>query len=475
LTDSPHEAARFTTGSTLLHVITMAGAGAAGLVAVFAVDLLNLLYISVLGAEPIAAAIGFSGVIGFFQTSISIGLTIGIGAVVSREIGAGRDREAAEIATSSLAIMVTLGAVVGSGTAIFLGRLLSTIGAAGETLRLATLYLSITTHSLPLLAVGMGCAALLRSVGEARRAMNITLLAAAITAVLDPILIFLLHLDLTGAAVSTVFSRVGVAAFGLFEVRSRGLLAPFNPARIWMDGKRLSIVAAPAVLTNLATPVGGAFVTHAMSAFGTPAVAAQATIDRLTPVAFGLVYAVSGAVGPILSQNLGAGLLDRVRSGLRDSFLFVGLAVATAWLILALAQGLVVDVFSATGDTARLVRLFCSWFAAGYFFIGALYVANAAFNNLGFPLLSTAFNWGRATLGTIPFVMIGAWYGPAGVLAGQAAGALVFGTLASIVALRITSSLQRGTPGPAGFGAAISAGSGHAALAALTTRSSAPR
>jgi Na+-driven multidrug efflux pump len=211
-----------------------------------------------------------------------------------------------------------------------------------------------------------------------------------------------------------------------------------------------------------------------MSAFGTPAVAAQATIDRLTPVAFGLVYAVSGAVGPILSQNLGAGLLDRVRSGLRDSFLFVGLAVATAWLILALAQGLVVDVFSATGDTARVVRLFCSWFAAGYFFIGALYVANAAFNNLGFPLLSTAFNWGRATLGTIPFVMIGAWYGPAGVLAGQAAGALVFGTLASIVALRITSSLRRGTPGPAGFGAAISAGSGHAALAALTTRSSAP-
>jgi Na+-driven multidrug efflux pump len=70
-----------------------------------------------------------------------------------------------------------------------------------------------------------------------------------------------------------------------------------------MDGKRLSIVAAPAVLTNLATPVGGAFVTHAMSAFGTPAVAALATIDRLTPVAFGLVYAVSGAVGPILSQK----------------------------------------------------------------------------------------------------------------------------------------------------------------------------
>ena len=41
-------------------------------------------------------------------------------------------------------------------------------------------------------------------------------------------------------------------------------------------------------------------------------------------------------------------------------------------------------------------------------FHGALYVANSAFNNLGFPLLATAFNWGKATLGTIPFAMAGA-------------------------------------------------------------------
>ena len=46
-----------------------------------------------------------------------------------------------------------------------------------------------------------------------------------------------------------------------------------------------------------------------------------------------------------------------------------------------------------------------------WFFIGLLFVANASFNNLGFPLLSTLFNWGRATLGTMPFALIGARYG----------------------------------------------------------------
>ena len=78
-------------------------------------------------------------------------------------------------------------------------------------------------------------------------------------------------------------------------------------------------------------------------------------------------------------------------------------AVVVAWIALALAQNGIVVAFSAQGVTAELVRLFCSLLAGSFLFTGALYVANAAFNNLGFPLLSTAFNWGRATLGTIPF------------------------------------------------------------------------
>ena len=54
---------RFVTGSLLRHITTMAGTGAIGLVAIFAVDLNNLLYISRLGESAIAAAVGFAGVV----------------------------------------------------------------------------------------------------------------------------------------------------------------------------------------------------------------------------------------------------------------------------------------------------------------------------------------------------------------------------------------------------------------------------
>ena len=187
-----------------------------------------------------------------------------------------------------------------------------------------------------------------------------------------------------------------------------------------------------------------------MAQFGAAAVAGQATIERLTPVAFGLVYALSGAIGPIFGQNLGAGRIDRVQQTLRDSLRFMAMVVGGAWLLLALGQRAVIFAFSAEGLTAELIGLFCSLLAASFFFHGALFVANAAFNNLGRPLYSTAFNWARATLGTIPFAYVGARYGAAGVLIGPAIGAVIFGSLAIWVAFRMTARLatDAGKPQP---------------------------
>lgn len=465
---TPASPARFVSGSPMRHVAVMAGTGAIGLIAVFAVDLVNLFYLSRLGDRAVAAAVGFAGAVGFFQISIAIGLTIGVSAVVSRELGAGRVAEARHLATSGTLMTLVVTAIVGVGTVAALGPILDTLGATGETRRLATIFLDITAPSLPLLGVGICLSGVLRAVGDARRAMNTTLSAAVATAAIDPLLIFALHLGLEGAAISAVISRVILMAVAWHGVtRSHALLAPVAFGRLGVDLRLILAIAGPAVVTNLATPVGAAYVTHAMAAFGPQAVAGLATIDRISPVAFGLIYALSGAVGPILAQNLGAGRPDRVRRTLRDSLLFVLASVCAAWLVLAAGQGLIVRAFSAEGATADLVRLFCSLLAGAWVFAGGLFVANAAFNNLGHPLLSTLFNWARATLGTIPFVTVGAQYGPAGVLVGQAAGAVIFGLAAVVVAFRVLPRPAAAMPGAA---LAFPGGTGTVGLAALAAR-----
>lgn len=439
---TPAAPPRFVTGSLIRHIGVMAGTGAIGLIAIFAVDLINLLYVSMLGEQAIAAAVGFAGVVGFFQLSLYIGLLIGITAVVSRTIGAHRMADARALATSSLVITALIAVVLSTTTLVLLEPLLQLLGARGRVLELAHRFLVITLPSSVLLGVGMACSALLRSVGDARRAMLVTLLPAMVTAVLDPLFIFGLGLGLDGAAIVMVIARfvlLGVGLYGAWRVQK--LLAPLRLSRLRADASTLFVVAGPAVLTNLATPVGAAFVTHSVAQFGASAVAGQATIDRLTPVAFGLIYSLSGAVGPVLAQNLGAGQFDRVREGLRASLWFMVGSVALAWVLLALLQGPLIQLFSLQGMAAEMVRAFCTWIAASFFFMGALFVANAAFNNLGHPLWSTGFNWARATLGTLPFAWWGSHYGPVEVLAGQAAGAALFGSLALYAALRLTRQL----------------------------------
>ncbi len=444
---STHPAPRFVTGSLMRHIGIMAGTSAIGLVAIFAVDLINLLYISLLGEQAIAAAVGFAGVVAFFHLSLFIGLLIGITATLSRTIGARRMDEARALASSSVLWVLLIAIALSALTLAFLQPILELLGARDRVLELAQRFLIIVLPSTPLLGVGMACTAVLRSVGDARRAMMVTLLPAITTAVLDPLFIFGFGLGLDGAAIVVLIARavlLGVGLYGAWKVHR--LLARPRLALLRPHGRALATVAAPAVLTNLATPVAAAYVTHSIAPFGTAAVAGAATIDRLVPVAFGVIYALSGAVGPVLGQNLGAREFARVRQGLRASLWFMVWAVLAGWALLALAQGAIVQAFGLQGAAAAMVHAFCSWIAGSFLFMGALFVANAAFNNLGRPLWSTAFNWGRATLGTIPFAWWGAQYGPVQVLAGQAAGAALFGLLALWAAFHLTQRLESTHP-----------------------------
>lgn len=465
--------ARFTEGSIMRHVAVMTATGSIGLIAIFIVDLVNLFYISRLGVQELAAAIGFSSVVLFFQSALCIGIAIGTGAIVGRHVGAGDRAAAMRMAGTSLLFMLVVAGFVGLAVLPFVDPILTALGATGRTHDLADQYLHIVSPSLPLLGLGMALSALLRSVADARRAMTITLYGAAVAAVLDPILIFVFDLGLTGAAIATIASRLTLVIVGWHGAsRVHGIVGWPERPRLKADIGQLLSIAGPAILTNVATPVGSAYVTSSLGQYGDAAVAGQATVDRLVPVAFGVIFALTGAVGPVFAQNLGAGKFDRVRETLKDSLIMTTGYVLLAWLALFLSQDLLVQAFSVRGEGEVLLRLFCTWLAGSALFLGFLFVANASFNNLGYPLLSTGFNWGRATLGTIPFAMVGAHLGgAAGVVIGQAFGTILFGSAAVLTAFRVVGRLHvRGTGQSVSFWAPMggAAGSGRASLATMS-------
>jgi putative MATE family efflux protein len=438
--------AKFVTGSTMRHVIVMTATGSIGLVAIFIVDALNLFYISLLNVQSLTAAVGFAATLLFFTISVSIGFTIAAGALVSRALGRGSRDDAARLAGASMVFMALTTTAMSAAVWPFLREINAALGATGATLDLSVRFLEIVLPSTPIVSLGICTTGILRGTGDARRAMYVTLSSGIAAAILDPIFIFGLRLGLDGAAISTVLSRfvlLGIGIYGAHYVHH--LIALPNWKRLIAAARPFFAIGLPAVMTQIATPVGNAFVTAEIARFGDGAVAGWAIIGRIVPVAFGVIFALSGAVGPIIGQNFGARRFDRLASTMRDSLTVTIVYVLAVWALLALFAGPIASLFGATGMARELVVFFCMFVESAFLFDGAIFVSSAAFNNLGYPAYSTIFNWGRSTLGIIPFAWVGGLYfGAEGVLAGRGLGAVIFGIASMVVCFRTVAGIARG-------------------------------
>lgn len=305
--DSENPGARFVQGSIMSHIAVMTSTASLGLMTLFLVDLADMYFLSLLGEAELAAAVGFAGSVLFVSTSISIGIAITMSARVSQAIGAGKRDLARRTVVDVFVYALILTIPIATLMWIAAPWMLELLGAKGRTLELATSYLRIVLPTMPVLALAMCCGGALRAVGDARRAMYSTLIGGGVNAVLDPIFIFALALGVDGAALATVAGRMAVLLVGWYGVvRKQDLLGQFTLRGFLGQVPGITGIALPAIMTNVATPFGYAFVTEAIARFGDSAVAGYAVVGRVIPVAFGIVFALSGAIGPIFGQNFGA-------------------------------------------------------------------------------------------------------------------------------------------------------------------------
>jgi putative MATE family efflux protein len=436
--------AKFLQGSIMRHIVVMTLTGAVGLMAVFLVDLADLYFLSRLENSNITAAIGFAGTIAFINLNLSIGTGIAAAALVARNMGMRNPARAKEFATSAWLFTMLVSVVYTLLVALFLPQILRLFGATGETLEQAKLFIWTLTPGFVFLAGALSCSFSLRGIGAAQRSMYITLSAAITTLILDPIFIFKFGWGIQGAAAANA-----IADFIAFLIGMHGLVYVHkflhwpSLAGLKRDFPAIWQIAFPSVLTQLATPFTIVYTTRLVAPFGDEAVTASAIVGRLVPVAFGVIFSLSGSVGPVIGQNFGAKNFERVRQALRDGMTFSAVYTIIVSLIIFLFRHQIADMFSASPRATELVVFFATYVGVSWAFVGAQFVGAAAFNNLGRPGLSTWFNWGKATLGTIPFALVGsAYWGPEGIMLGTAIGAVLFGIVSAWAAFRVVDRLE---------------------------------
>lgn len=435
----------FLSGSTMRHVLVMTSASSVGLLAMFGVDVIDLYFLTLLDEQAIIAAVGFAGTLLYFLLSLGIGLQIALGALVARAEGGGDRALAGRYCSSTLLFNAVLASLLAAAVWWWLEDLLRLLGASGDALAYAVAYARIQIPAVPVLVLAMSFGAGLRAVGDARRYMLGTVAGAATNALLDPLFIFHFGWGIEGAAWASVASRIVVCAYtAQVLLRVHRLPRPVAPGAVIADVPAILWIALPAVLTNLATPLASSLMLRIMSQFGDGAVAAMAILARLAPVSFAAVFALSGAIGPIVGQNAGALRYDRVRSTLLNAALFIAIYVALVWGALWVLAAPIADLFAASDTAVQLLEFYFYFLVWAFALNGLLFVANASFNNLGVAYLATLFNYAKVLLGIVPAAWFGARsLGASGVLLGEALGMALWGLLGILTALWWVKTLQQ--------------------------------
>ena len=439
------QSAIFLTGSPLRHIATMSLTASIGLLTMFIVDFADLFYIAQLNDNALTAAMGFAATVLYFGTAFHIGLMIATSALASRHIGQGDPQRARQYLTNILMLSMMLIVPLATMFFIFAPDILELAGADGAANRAATEYIRIVAPFMPFSVAAMVCSGFLRAHGAARRAMNVTLSMGITNAVLDPIFIFGFDWGMRGAAIASACAAIVSAIFAVSPViRSFGGFDHFSRRNFREDMSSVSAILIPAILTNVATPVGGFISYRFIADYSDEVIAGFAVIGRVVPVAFCLLFSLSGAVGPIIGQNFGAKNFGRIRITIKHATLFALAYTLAIWPVLYLLGDPISDAFNLAGEGRHVFWLFATLLTPLFFFNGMLFIGNAACNNLDRASWSTLMNWLRNTVGLVPFLWLGReYYGLNGIVIGPAIGGIVFGVGGYMVAQYLVNMRER--------------------------------
>ena len=167
-------------------------------------NLVDAIWVSGLGADALSA-VGFFFPFFFMAMAIATGLGLGGGSAISRRIGARDKRGADAVAVHTIIIMLLAAVVFTIPLFIFAENILLRLGA-GRTIGMALPYAKIMFAGTTIVFFVNIAATILRSEGDARRAMFAITLGSGLNIVLDPIFIYTLRLGVAGAAWATILS-----------------------------------------------------------------------------------------------------------------------------------------------------------------------------------------------------------------------------------------------------------------------------
>jgi putative MATE family efflux protein len=371
-----------------------------------------MFFVSRLGSDVIAA-LGVADQVNFVIFTLGSGFCIGTGIVVARRIGEDRRSQASVIATQAFSFMALYATVVAIFVGLSLPSLLGLMGLSGAVREHTQSYLLTLLFGLPASLLIFQVNASVRSTGNTVFPMVVLTITALLNALLDPVLIFGLlgmpALGLKGAAIGTVIAQwtgalisAAVLFSGRLNLRLHGLTLRFDREVI----TSIFRLGVPASMQGLAVSFCRVLLIALANQFGTAAAAAYTIGLRVDIIVFMPIFAVGIAIETLVSQNIGAGRLERVKEFRETAIRHLGGVIIAMGAIIYFIARPIAMLFSEDPAVVSLTVTYLHIAVFGYLFFVIGQSATRSLSGAGHALRSMLIIAGVLFLIQVPLAYL---------------------------------------------------------------------
>ena len=373
------------------------------------------------GVGPLAIS-GLAVTFPLMNLSVAFGTLVGAGAATMLSVLLGQKNYKA--ANKVLGNVVTLNIIIGlifmGVTLMFLDPILYFFGASENTLPYAKEYITIILIGNVITHLYFGLNAAMRSSGNPKKAMALTIFTVVFNTILDPIFIFVFDLGIAGAAWATVIAQVVATIVVLRHFSDRSRAFHFEKGLFKLDIRvakdSLAIGLGP-FLMNAAACLVTLFINQQMRDYsGDLGIGAYGICNRLIFMFIMICMGLNQGMQPIAGYNYGAKQYSRVKEVFwmtaKFGTIVTLICFAVGMFIPRIAAGIFTHDEALLDMSAEGLRIL----TIGFPVVGFQMIGTNFFQSLGMVKKSIILSLSRQILFLLPMLYaLPLWYGAYGV------------------------------------------------------------
>ena len=383
-------------------------------------NIVDSIWVSRLG-EKALAAVSMAFPMQMLINAVSIGVGVGMNALLSRHLGAKNQREANLCAQHGLLlnmVVAVLFAVFGTMASM---QLIGMQTADPEILKEGVRYLDICF----LFSVGL-CGQicmerLLQSTGLALYSMFTQLFGAVLNIILDPFFIFgwafFPKLGVVGAAVATVSSQIIAFLFGLYLNFKRNKELNLLQDHFHINGaiiKGILAVGIPSAIMISVNSLSVFLINAILAVFGAAAVVALGIYFKVQSFVFMPIFGMNNGLVPIIAYNYGAGHRERIYEVIKLAYKVALIVMSAGFIIFQVFPAQLMGFFDPSAELLSIGVVALRIISVSFIFAAVSIISSGIFQSLGNGLLSMIVNLVRQLIFIVPLAYL---FSKTGVLA----------------------------------------------------------